>query len=632
MNLVKILAFFLVFFMSGFFSLLEGQIDNDFKNSIDLFQNKLYSLAHVKFSTLIENSQNISIKEESYYYTALSSYYSKNFYNALSEFTSLLINFPNTKYYKSVKKYTAMSYFYLKNYVYAINGLKNYMKEFPHDEESASLNFLIAQSYFYMGYYDKALQLLEIMKNGQTIDDSIRYRIMFLIGHIRFYEKNYEEALKTFNVIISRSSDPYLINYSLFSSGIINFYMNEKEESIRLFNSIKKNTGIDENLLLISDLFTRIYNNNMTESFLEEFTVNIKDKELLNFTYLNLINIYVKKQQFDKARKSIERGLELNLAKDHYYQLLAKINIIQNNFQEAESYLIKLINEYPQSLLLNEALFNLGIIVFQNNDYKRAKEYFIRIIDQNPELELNVLTSYKLGEIEYYNKDFNKAREYFQSAINSINSSINSLDNNSSYLKKTVFYLSEILTAAGNDGDNINLLEKYYKEINDYSLQYRLALSYFNTKKYPRSVNLIKDILDNSNDARLNYKTFLILVKIADILSDEKDFNDHLLKLKNNQYVSENEYINFIIKLSSINIKNKNYKEAEKNLMYATTLKPSVDQRKQVYYYLYQSYKNLGQTDKAVKSLDILIKDETDKEKIEYFKKLRKELQDENNR
>ena len=309
MNRFKTLFFLFIFFVFLFPVLLHSQTDNDFKNNLDLFNNKLYSLAHLKFLSLIENSQNINVIEQSYYYAALSSYYCKNFYNAISEFTSLLINFPNTRYYRSVKKYIALSYFYSKNYVYAIKSFKNYSKEFPQKNDNISINFYIAQSYFHMEYYDKASQLLEAMVKDQSIDKPLRYKIMFFIAMIYYYEKNRDEALKIFQIIVHKSDNPYLINHSIFFIALMNFYLNNIDEALQNFKILKNTRGVDHDLISASDLFIKISDTQLTESFLEELILDNKNKEIQNFAYLNLINIYLENQQLIKARELLEKGL-----------------------------------------------------------------------------------------------------------------------------------------------------------------------------------------------------------------------------------------------------------------------------------------------------------------------------------
>ncbi len=614
MNLFKNLFVLLLFIFIFSTSLLYAQTDNDFKNNIDLFNNKLYSLAHLKFLELIEQSQNINVIEKSYYYAALSSYYSKNFNNSLSEFTSLLINFPNTRYYRSVKRYIAFSYFYSKNYVYAVKSFKNYLKEFP-KEDSVKFKFFLAQSYFYMEYFDKAFQLLKDLVNDNSLDDSIRYNILFLTGQIYYYEKNYEEALKRFNIIINKSSIRYLINNSLFLSGLVTFYMNKKEASAGIFQSLKGKEGIKEEILSVSDLFIRLNNKDLTELFLLEFISKNKNKELLNFAYLNLINIYIKEQKFNKAETTIEQGLELEMLQDHYFRLFVKISIQQNDFEEAEIYLKKIIEDYPGSVFLGEVLYNLALIEFQNKEYQRAEELLDQINDTEVSRLLKTSILFKRGEIEYLRKNYKKAKEIFLSVIKPENKK-------HPFFKNGIIYLSDIYSAEGNDPEKINLLEKYIKEFDDYSLFYKLAISYLNMKKYTKSLYLIKDILDNSNDAKINYRTFMILVRISEVLSDEKEFRKYLFKLRNNQYFSEKKYIDLLIKLSLINIKNKNFKEAVKNLQYAVTLKPALYQKKHIYFDLYKSYLSFNK-DKAAKILDRLLEIEKDENKIIsylYFK------------
>ncbi len=604
-------------------NLLFTQIDNSYNNSIDLFNNKLYSTAHQKFLSLIDSSQNIKTVEDSYYYAALCSYYLKNYYNAMSEFTSLLINFPNTKHYKNTKKYTAFSYFYSKNYVYSIKNLKNYLREFPGEKNDNSIQLFIAYAYFYMEYYDKALHLFQKLLKIKSIDDFTKYKIIFYIGQIHFYNKNYIKALKKFNIVTLKCKSSSLKNYSLFFTGMINFYLKKNETSIRNFKLLSTGKKINEDLAALSELFINIQNNNLTQPLLYNIiNKNKQSKELLNFAYLNLSSLYIKNNDLNKAKSILEEGLSLNFMQDYYFHFLSQLYILKQDYEDAEKLLKKIINDYPQSPFSVESLYNLGMINLKKGNTITALKYFYQVSSKSLPKDLFIRNSFQLGKIKYKNKNFKKAKEYFLSIIKPENK-------NSLFFRNSLLYVSDILIQNKKYNENRKLLIKYIDKSNDHDINYRLALSYYNNKKYKKALHLINKILTHSDDMELNYKTLIILINIGEILSDDVLLTKYLFKFRDNKYLSESRYIDYIIKLCIINYKNKNYKKAIRNLLYSITLDSNLKQKKKIYFNLYKNYKALNLKEKAIKTLSTLINMEDDEEQIKYYLKVKEELSDE---
>lgn len=604
-------------------NLLFTQIDNSYNNSIDLFNNKLYSTAHQKFLSLIDSSQNIKTVEDSYYYAALCSYYLKNYYNAMSEFTSLLINFPNTKHYKNTKKYIAFSYFYSKNYVYSIKNLKNYLREFPDEKNDNSIHLFMAYAYFYMEYYDKALPLFQKLLQIKSIDDFTKYKIIFYMGQIHFYNKNHIKALKNFNIVTLKCKNSSLKNYSLFFIGMINFYLEKYEASIRNFKLLTTGKKINEDLAALSELFINIQNNNLTEPLLYNIiNKNKQSKELLNFAYLNLSSLYIKNNDLNKAKSILEEGLSLNFMQDYYFHFLSQLYILKQDYEHAEKLLKKIINDYPFSPFSVESLYNLGIINQIKGDTITALKYFYQVSSKSLPKDLFIRNSFQSGKIEYKNKNFKKAKKYFLSIIKPENK-------NSLFFRNSLLYVSDILIQNKKHNENTKLLIKYAEKLNDHDINHRLALSYYNNKKYKKSLYLINKILTHSDDMELNYKTLIVLINIGEILTDDVLLTKYLFKFRDNKYLPESQYIDYIIKLCIINYKNKNYKKAIQNLLYSTTLDNNLEQKKKIYFNLYKNYKALHLKEKAIKTLSTLINMEDDEEQIKYYLKIKEELSDE---
>ena len=62
----------------------------------------------------------------------------------------------------------------------------------------------------------------------------------------------------------------------------------------------------------------------------------------------------------------------------------AKFYILNNRFEEAEKYLLKLLEEHPQNV---EALFYMGLLNELLNRLTRARKYYEKVLELLPEHE-----------------------------------------------------------------------------------------------------------------------------------------------------------------------------------------------------------------------------------------------------
>lgn len=555
----------------------------------------------------------MKIIEESFYYAALCSFHSKNYYRALSEFTSLLINFPNTLYIQEAKMYSALSYFYTDDYFNTLKTLKQYVKIYPEEKENQKIKKIMAPCYYYEEYYDQALSLFEeIIKK-----DSNDILMIFFRAQIYFYNKEYKKAESDFDQVIKSKPEQRIKDYASFFMGAIHFYKREYQSSDRIMESLINSDETDQEIRTIAQLYLKSLK--LSPRFLNQLIEENKNKELLNFAYLQLFQFYIKKKQYSKAQQALNDGMALNIRKDYYFRFSAQLHSYLQDPQEIENMLKLIINDHPESPFYKESQYNLAVLYLNENKIKKAKELFLSLKKNPLNKILKNRVQFHLGVIEYRMINFSKAEKHFNTLLKQ-----KKLDEG--LFSKILSYKSAIHIKEDKHQENIRLLSSVDQNQLNFDLKYNLAYSYFKTQAFQKALSILDYLLDHSEDENLNIKAFKILAKSCSKSLNNELFAKHIHKFRNNKNLNERQYITYTINLAEIYIKRKKTKEAEKTLLYCVTLNPDDQQKQRIHLKLYQIYVKKQKLEKAITSLNTAIPLFDDDKKTIYYLYLKAQL------
>jgi tetratricopeptide (TPR) repeat protein len=231
----------------------------------------------------------------------------------------------------------------------------------------------------------------------------------------------------------------------------------------------------------------------------------------------------------------------------------------------------------------------------KDRDYSRALDYFNEL---KPSGALVTELMVKKGEIYYKNKNYDEASLLFRKALETM-----PLEHK--YFRETLYSLCTLLADSGQYAEAVKIIEKY-SSAGEPRLQYILALSLFSMKKYAPAADAAENILEHPQDAELNYKAFLLLMGTAEAGAGPDTAQKYLSLMKNNRYLTTEEYIAVILRLAKLHIENKKYSPAADILQYSLTL-DAPRQKEDILRSLYLCQEYLGQEEKAVKTLDSLL-------------------------
>jgi len=247
----------------------------------------------------------------------------------------------------------------------------------------------------------------------------------FELGKKLYDEKKFTEAIESFEHAselnsfsaeyfywIGASSISALENASLFKKASLSY--NAK-------NSLIKALEIDSSHILARIRLINYYiqapaiAGGSYSKAMEHVTV-LKEYDLINATELEA-NIYLQKEEFDKAEKVYLSLLKNGNNNEKIYYRLSIVSLSRKNFLQAINFCQKSINEFPNYLMgyyqygkvssigninINEAIINLNKYISSNVPANLPKKHW---------------AYYRLGKIHELKGEIEKAKEAYNNAL-----------------------------------------------------------------------------------------------------------------------------------------------------------------------------------------------------------------------
>ena len=389
----------------------------------------------------------------------------KDYGNSAYYFKEYLKRFKNYGNFVDAQLRLADSYFGMKNFDLASEEYKNYFSKYSDRGGNDFVLFQYGQSLFKSGKSRSAIkkfeQLLRGFPNSKYCDDS-----RYLIGWINFQKNNFNLAIVNYKNLIKeypRSSIVPIAYYSIGDS---------------YYNSEKYDSSIVYYLKIIEDFpktqFVYDAMNGIQYSYL---ALDKPDDAVA------LINGYIVKYPH------LENSDRILMKKGEIY-------FSYGNYKKAMIGYSEMINFYPNSELVPEALYWMGkssLILKKPNE---AVDYFSEIIDKHIISNYGIEAIVELGKIHSGNKDFEKEIELYNTVLPKISASPKA---------------EEILFLQGIANINANKKEDAYKSFNEIIKFYdktlfsdkakiEIGILEIENNRAANSEQLFSEVAENRND------------------------------------------------------------------------------------------------------------------------------------
>ncbi|HRS53085.1 MAG TPA: tetratricopeptide repeat protein [Bacteroidales bacterium] len=537
--------------------------EENFRLASELFNKEKFGSAKFIFNKIIEEYEinRLDILTNSSFYEAVCASELFN-QDAEKKLMSFIYNYPeNTKITQAWLQLARYNY-KKKNYKNTIKAFNNIDIYFLTPEEQVEYYFKIGYSYFATNQYEQAKRAFY-----EIIDKESKYQAPanYFFAHIAYTEKNYETALTHFLKLITDPDFGPVVPYYITQ---IYYIQNKYEELLKIAPPLLDSANtkrVAEIARLIGEAYYKTEQFNKATPYLELYMLKTT-KSLTREDFYQLGYAYYRAKNYSEAinnfRKVVdtEDSLSQNawyLLADSYlktnekifarnaflsaYKLKYNPEIIEdalfnyaklsyelsiNPYNEAINAFQTFINNYPNSINIDDAHTYLAELLMSTKNYKDALKSIENIKIKTEKINEAWQKVAYFRAIELFNdKRFDEALPLFKKAA--------SMRYNNNFAALGLFWAGEIYYRLNKNDSALNYYQSFLTAPGafnqpEYNLtHYNIGYCYFKDKKYSQALLSFQKFLlsqENKNTELINdaYK------RIADCYFINKDINNAL--------------------------------------------------------------------------------------------------------
>lgn len=338
--------------------------------------------------------------------------------NALKVYEEFIRKYPNSQLLSAVLYEIGNVYYSQGLFSQAADYYYQVIERFSDSEVAAEASYRLGRSYYYSGDLENALEKwLNLAQNAENPQVAMAAR--YEIAQAYFEQDNLEKALLAVEEFTALYPENKL-SYSLLDRVQEYFSLSENyEQGITYFNHLLK--LYSEKPVLsnnISASLARLYFLNQDKDTALKTIRDIKEKSdnFKNFkptasSLYDICSVMIAGNNYFEAEQLLqqkEKSIGLSDLKGVNLLIRGEISLAKNNFEAAEDYSRKLLEEYDDSSYTLYAYLNLAESYSHSDKLDKAAEIYRSIISSYKD-ERSLKAYYGLGQIYYNQQRYNEA-------------------------------------------------------------------------------------------------------------------------------------------------------------------------------------------------------------------------------
>ncbi len=303
-------------------------------------------------------------------------------------------NFNEEVGYQS-KYYQGKIYFELGRYDQAIESLTAYNQSSYSATHQGEVNELVSESFMNTDDVNQAIQYIESLSSRSEKVNQVYQQVTYKKAIALFNSGSYYEAVQMFERSLENPIVRDLVLKSYFWTGEAYSIGKRYKNAIDAYQEVLRNNpprGSETLVKTYYGLGYAYYNTGQYSNALGNFKAYVerapKDNQqyFYNDALLRLADCHYATKNYNQAVSIYQRAIDAgNPEPDYCFYQIGLVSSILNNREQAERNLNMVLSRFPNSVFIDDALFQKAEIAFENGDYREAIDRFSHLVDQQPQ-------------------------------------------------------------------------------------------------------------------------------------------------------------------------------------------------------------------------------------------------------
>jgi len=385
----------------------------------------------------------------------------------------------------------------------AINALDEYLDTYPSGKNKVEAENLLSEALVNTNDYLRAIEQMDKLSTKSPRIRAAYQKVAFFQGIVYYRDQKFNPALAYLDKSLKFPEDPSTALETHFWKGEILAASGNLVQAIKSYDAAilmgKKTSSayLTKSLYGLGYAYFNLQQYGKAEQEFKTYTDRLRareNKENYDDALLRLGDSYYVQKRFGEAETTFQRAInESNRGIDYAYYRLAVVQNFQSKNYQALGQLDVLISRYPNSLYIEDALFQRGQINMEETQYRTAAVSFSDLISSKPNspflpfaLEGRAVANFSLQSYEQTIADYKSILDRYPNA-----------DNAETALKG----LQETLALQGRSAEFASYLSNY-KGANPSSgsvqtLEYEAAKGTYFDKNFAQATRLFENYLRN---------------------------------------------------------------------------------------------------------------------------------------
>jgi tetratricopeptide (TPR) repeat protein len=421
----------------------------------------------------------------------------------------------------------------------AIFAFELFLNQFPNSKRKEDVYSYLVNVYSSTKRYKQALNSLDRI-GDLNIQLKTAYQIIAFNMGIEKYERGqYENAVKALEKVDKYDVDPEITGKSLYWTADASYMLGDYIGSIKKYRSFLTIPGITDVELKQNAYYNIAYAYFQMEDWIQAIQsfrtytqlANLKDERKVADAYARIGDSYYtsKIPDFEKAALNYKEALSYKQDnQDRVLYSLAKVyGFLPNKRKERINTLLDIINNHSNSSYMIPSVFDVAISYKNEGNYPKGLDYFNQIIDDYPNNILVKDALIEIADIKFKQKRYQASESYFRRVLNEY-----SLDD--ATCKRATQGLIDIFKATRRQ-DEISELRTQYacaeiSEGDEEVIFYEAANELYLNEQYDEAVPEIKKYLERYPNGRFAIQ---LLSYIGDIYYQREEREKALVYYEN---------------------------------------------------------------------------------------------------